>query len=449
MKYANINSLIGSRAAEGCFPVHYSENSKIHLNGTYKPEQNTLVRRTLDIDGSVLQKGVLLVGEARIGKTTVIKEMIAQTIAGKRPSDKLVILDVKREYWDAFGSCKGSIAIGPKTKMRWNIFRDILAFGNSKDSIEIYSGIVAEYMFADQKSAKDPFFTNAARLFFQSVLIYFIRQAFEKNDDAELNNKSLMDFLKSLTNKKISDVLDNYRDFSYLKDLICDHEGECTSEQCRGVKSELDVMLGRFFIGSFAKNGDFSVVELMKSKGGFNLFLLSDQSMNQMVDPILRYFLDMMFGTLGSPNTQPTGEITFVLDEYATLPHLNKMAQALALLKYRCSFISGLQSVQQVFTQYSESEANTILAMHQTIILMRSDDKSVKTIADRLGNVTVEIEYTLPDGCIGSKIEERPAITQQEVNRFDNGDAVIKLPFTDAFRFHFDDYSINGISRGL
>ncbi|MBQ8078968.1 MAG: type IV secretion system DNA-binding domain-containing protein, partial [Oscillospiraceae bacterium] len=294
-------------------------------------------------------------------------------------------------------------------------------------------------MFKDHKSEAQPFFAYAAQLLFRCILVYFIRRAMEQGSDAGLNNRALHEFLMKLNPEKLRNMIDSYEDFGFARTFLPDRE--LTTDETLGILSELVVMDGRTFVKNFAEKGSFSPVDFIRRGSGV-LILVCDQSEASVASPVFRYMMDMMYMALGAQDTK-TGRVTFVQDEFATIPRLEKQPMALSLLKYRSAFICGFQDYSQLLSVYGRADAETIAGMYQSIIMMRCSGESVTYVQQRFGTAEVITEYVMPNGTTGQKIEVRPAIEQHEVNAMRIGDAFVKLPNDPPFYFHFNDYSVS------
>lgn len=387
---------------------------------------------------SALAKGVLTVGMAGSGKTTsVLMKAGKQLMDNMGPADKMIILDVKGEYTEQLAA-KDTIIIGHDSyKDIWNIYSDIIAFG--KSNIDIRAGEVAEYLFMDQASLHDPFWVNAAKIFLKKILTYHIRQASETRSTDKLNNAALSDFISSLTVEKLISMIDTYSDFAECRILLGDPENGTIEKQGASVLSELIVMRNRIFNGAFKEKGDFSMIDFIRNGSG-TLILQMDMSTFNFFKGIFTYLIDISISAIASPATK-TGNIFYLLDEFAMLPKLKNLTTAVALLRSKkCCMICGVQSIDQIYSTYDSGDVKTadvVLDIFQNIIVMKSSEKTAEFIKRHFGERETRAYYTKSDGSIGERSERRPIVELNDVIYLNPGEAYLKFAQSTPFKVKF------------
>ena len=158
--------------------------------------------QSFDLSESLLSKHVLLLGGSGCGKTNTFNYMIRDLRQQMTGNDVAIIFDTKGEFYDMF-SRPGDYVIGNSVKFReisytWNIFDEIIADGWDELNINMNAREIASALFHDRGSSTQPFFCNAARDIFRSILIHFIRTA-RKHPEyiRRLNNKDLLQAFQS------------------------------------------------------------------------------------------------------------------------------------------------------------------------------------------------------------------------------------------------------------
>lgn len=405
-----------------------------------------------DVDGSVkqiptvisftreqLNKGLAVFGLPGSGKTkSVLFKAGEQIKKSLCHDDKMIVLDVKGEYTDLLDD-KDTIIIGHDSyKNIWNIYNDIMAFG--KSSIETRAGDVVEYLFMGQVVLNEPFWVNAAKIVVRKILIYHIRQALETGNRKELNNAALNNFLSSLNVDSLLNMINTYQDFSELKMLLCINEDNSYDKTLLGIISEIVVMRNRIFQGAFKEKGDFSIIDFVLHGSG-TVILQTDMSVIEFFKGIFTYLIDVSFSAIASPMLD-TGNIYYLIDEFGVIEKMRKLDMAVALLRTnKVSVIVAAQNVDQIERTYNKGEdkqANVVMNAFQNIIIMNSPESTANFAKGHFGTKEAEIEFTKPNGNIGKRSEQRPAVELNDVISLDVGEAYVKYSNKPVFKVKFD-----------
>lgn len=347
------------------------------------------------IDEPSVFKNLLLLGSPGSGKTNVINQIVAQVLAWNSTGEAdgvSLIFDTKSDYITHRGFWrKGDCLIGNDSRFRdrsavWNLFDEILADGEQPVDYEANAREIASILFKDRGSKTQPFFANAARDIFASMLIYFIRR--RRDSPArwadQLNNRCFIDFMLGHTPGEFAQYFNIYPDMRGLISYI----GDGTSAQALGVFGELRSMLYDCFQGVFAKRPakseqSFSIRRAIRRKGGRAIYILYDLALGETMTPIYRLLVDLALKeALGESSN---GHTHIFLDELKLLPKVTHLEDALNFGRSkRVSVVAGLQSVGQIYSQYGQDAGQVILGGFGSVIAMHLADYASREYISQL-----------------------------------------------------------------
>lgn len=408
--------------------------------------------RHFAIDEPTVFKNILLLGGAGSGKTNVIDQIVAQTLAWNRSGQRdgvSLIFDTKGDYITHPGFYRpGDVILGNDRRYRqksvtWNLFDEILADGNDPIDYEANAREIARVLFQDRGSKTQPFFANAARDIFAHMLIYFIRRHRDAPErwGNQLNNRDFISFLLRKTPAQFAQYFRIYEDMRGLISYI----GDGTSNQALGVFGELRSMIYDCFQGVFCQRPttaqpSFSMRRAIRQKGGRTIFLLYDLSLGETITPIYRLLVDLALKE--SLSGDANGHTHLFLDELKLLPKVTHLQDALNFGRSKqVSVVAGLQSVGQIYTAYGKDTGQVILGGFGSVIALNTGDhESRDYISHRFGpNVTA---YRYETGSHASLDRERDgfAVEHWHIQRLKPGQAVVGLASQSApFLFYFEE----------
>lgn len=380
--------------------VLYGQSVK---NGRFLPSSGTpryffrdrSSSQSITIDEPTVFKNILLLGSAGSGKTNVLNQIVAQTncwnSSGKRDGINL-IFDTKGDYISHRGFYRtGDYIIGNDRRFRdksmtWNIFDEILADGKLPADYEANAREIASILFKDRGSKTQPFFCNAARDIFASVLIYFIRRSSESPENWEpvLNNYDLVNYLLRNTPAAFAECFKSYPDMRGLLSYI----GNGENPQALGVFGELRSMLYDCFQGIFARRPSssqpsISIRKAIRQKGGRSIFILYDLAMGETMTPVYRLLVDLALKEALSEHAN--GHTHVFLDELKLLPKITHLEDALNFGRSkRVSVVAGLQNIGQIYSLYGREAGQVILGGFGSIIALKTSDYESMDYVSRL-----------------------------------------------------------------
>ena len=406
-----------------------------------KGRDNRGIHRKIPISNSVLSRHIMLLGGIGTGKTNAFFQMLTQIRENLTQNDIMIIFDTKGDFYKEFYSpgdvviSNDETAVGVDGKPNyWNIFNEV-ASGEQK-----YASVmeIAKSLFKEAcKKTTQVFFPNAARDIFMSTMLHFLRYSDDTGETKYLNNEALVDFIKSNTTSDFRDMLDSYSDMRAITSYISTDD----SPQTQGVLSELQQVIRDIFVGNFAKKGTLGLRELVRQKGGRKIFIEYDLSYGELLTPIYSLMFDMAIKeALGRSRSE--GNVYFVTDEFRLLPNLEHIDDAVNFGRsLGIRFMIGIQNVEQIYENYGEERAHSIMSGFLTSLNFRvNDPKSREYIKEQFGkNRKLEVYATT----VQSKgmIEERRdgyVVEDWDLTNLKIGQAIIGLPEYEPFVFRFD-----------
>lgn len=280
-------------------------------------------------------------------------------------------------------------------------------------------------------------FPNAARDIFMAVMLHYLRWCEAKGETRYLNNDNMIRFIKSKTSKELREMLLSYPDMKAMSSYISSDE----SAQIQGVLSELQQVVRDIFVGYFAKKGTLGLRDLVRQKGGRKIFIEYDLSYGELLTPIYSLMFDMAIKeTLGRGRSEGNGY--FITDEFRLLPNLQHIDDAVNFGRsLGIRFMIGIQNVEQIYDNYGEERAHSIMSGFLTSLNFRvNDPESREFIKEKFGkNRKIEVYAT----SVQSKgmVEERRdgyVVEDWDISNLKIGQAIIGFPEHEPFVFHFD-----------
>ena len=414
-------------------------NAVIRINGTCNNRPDYFM-----MDESMLSKHMMLIGGTGCGKTNTFFHLVNQIKRNMSQDDVMIIFDTKGDYYNEFFSAGKDCVISSngnfQGKTVWNVFREILSDGENPIDIEGNVSEITWSLFAEaiEKNSSNPFFPNAARDLLSSILTCIIR--FADGDktiiDEKLNNEFLRQKLNKMTAGKIRELLEDYDDQVSVMDYI----GDGQNPQGLGVLAEMQSIVRKIFVGSFAQKGDFSVKKFVREKGGKALFIEYDLSRGATLTPIYRLLIDLALKEAMGRKCE--GNVYVICDEFKLLPQLQHLEDAVNFGRsLGVKIFAGLQSVDQLRENYGEAKASNLIAGFSSVLSFKANDENTRKFTSGLyGKNYVLDQYQT----IGNKYEEKErmgnVVEDWEISMLQVGEAIVGLPNSQPYKFRFDIY---------
>lgn len=426
--------ICGNRLMD-CIPSGLSYNNlTLRLTGITGDGTRVIIPFTSD----AISKHLLLLGGIGSGKTNVFNMIISQIKPQMTEDDVMIIFDTKGDFYSSFYR-KGDIVIsndesaaGADGTDYWNIFREI----SKDDKMQQDITEIARMLFAEAcEKTNQVFFPNAARGIFEACLYHFLC-----SDPGERSNYWLCEYIQSATTAQLREMLSRYPKYRAMTSYISSDD----SPQTQGVLSELQQVCRDIFIGNFAEIGHLALRDLVEKRGGKTVFIEYDLAAGGVLSPIYSLMFDIAIKTALS-RKGGKGNVYFITDEFRLLPHLKHIDDAVNFGRsLGVKFIMGLQNVEQMYENYGEERARSILSGFQSMIAFRLNDaKSREHVQDFFGK-NRKLEAYIPMIQTKGMVEEtRDAMVVEDwdILNLKVGQAVVGLLEKEPFIYQFDLYN--------
>ena len=414
-------------------------SKKVELPGVYN-NQHTY----LNLDDDILSKHTLLIGGTGSGKTNTFYYFIEQLKRKMTANDVMIVFDTKGDFESKFYS-QGDIILGNSSKYKnitekWNIYKELVVDGWNDENIQMNTNEITYSLFKDaMEKTNQQFFPSAARDLFASILLAHLKAGKNSIDIRKLafNNKALKGYFDKLNPKKIIKLLSVSPELSSVLSYI----GDGSSNQALGVIAEMQNVIRKIFIGSFAQDGRFSVREFVRQKNAKTLFIEYDLSMGETLTPIYRLLFDLALKeAMGRGKSE--GNVYFVCDEFKLLPDLQHIEDGVNFGRsLGVKVFAGVQSIEQLYEIYGESKGKNIAAGFSSVYAFKANDSSTRDfISDLYGKNIILEQYKTSNNTLVQEKREGKTVEDWNLNNLQIGQAIVGLPFKQPFVYKFDEY---------
>lgn len=414
-------------------------SKKVELPGVYN-NQHTYV----NLDDDILSKHTLLIGGTGSGKTNTFYYFIEQLKREMTANDVMIVFDTKGDFESKFYS-QGDIILGNSSKYKnitekWNIYKELVVDGWNDENIQMNTNEITYSLFKDaMEKTNQQFFPSAARDLFASILLAHLKAGKNSIDIRKLafNNKALKGYFDKLNPKKIIKLLSVSPELSSVLSYI----GDGSSNQALGVIAEMQNVIRKIFIGSFAQDGRFSVREFVRQKNARTLFIEYDLSMGETLTPIYRLLFDLALKeAMGRSKSE--GNVYFVCDEFKLLPDLQHIEDGVNFGRsLGVKVFAGVQSIEQLYEIYGESKGKNIAAGFSSVYAFKANDSSTRDfISDLYGKNIILEQYKTSNNTLVEEKREGKTVEDWNLNNLQIGQAIVGLPFKQPFVYKFDEY---------
>ncbi len=391
------------------------------------------------LDSDILSKHLMLLGGIGTGKTNALYHIVSQLSSSLSKDDVMIIFDTKGDFLKEF-YCPGDVvisndssAVGKSGMVNyWNIFNEIQDDDHQLETIIE----TAKSLFAEAcERTNQIFFPNAAKDIFMACMLHVLRNVPKEY----INNKTLVDYINHSTAANFKAMLENYDDLRSLSSYI----SVVDSPQTQGVVSELLQIVREIFIGNFAKEGTLSLRELVREKGGCRVFIEYDLSIGKMLSPVYSLMFDLAIKEALSRG-RSEGNVYFITDEFKLLPNLSHIDDAVNFGRsLGIKFMIGVQNVEQIYDNYGEERARSIMSGFSTNISFRVNDAKSREYIQGLYGKNQKLDCYMPgnqrNGIVESQ-REAYVVEDWDITNLGIGEAIIGLPGYSPFVFKFDKY---------
>ncbi len=387
-------------------------------------------------DDDLLSKHVLFLGSIGCGKTTAMLQLLRALRQSATPDDVFVIFDTKGDFLRDVHR-PGDAVIGNDLRQVpgsaiWNLFSDLLEQNRADQADQINE--IAATIFSEglAQAGDNMFFATGACDVFAAVVEAMTREG------------------GTYTNQDLKERLEEPREVLY--ELLAQHkelagatrylEGERTTE---GILAYLQQTLNKSFSGVFRQPGDFSVRQFIRGKGGRAMFVEYDIAVGNRLLPVYRVLMDMAIKeALSLGRRRASGNVYFILDEFALLPHLSHIADGLNFGRsLNLKFIVATQNVSQILSAYGQEIGRSILSGFGTLFSFRlMDNASRELVRQRHGANRKQVTTFNAVRAAGVQHDwvQGHVIEDWDVADLTRGRCVVSLPEGPPFFFAFADH---------
>jgi type IV secretory pathway TraG/TraD family ATPase VirD4 len=412
-------------------PILYpTQNPRCAFIGLDKTGKDVYV----PIDANLLSRHMVLLGGIGTGKTNTFNQIITQLRESMTNDDVMIIFDTKGDFYNTFYR-PGDIVIsndgtatGPNGKDYWNIFNEIEHDEHMEENIvEIAKSLFHQKL----EKTNQPFFPNAAKDLFSAILTHFTR-----HPELKANNKTLRQFLDGSPTAEIREMLKQHDDLKAMVSYIFDDR----SPQTQGVISELQQLSREIFLGNFKQEGTLSMRNIVRNKGGKFVFIEYDLGIGSMLSPIYSLLFDLAIKE-ALCRKKSEGNVYFITDEFSLIPNLQHVDDAVNFGRsLGVKFMIGIQNIDQVYENYGENRARSLLSGFLTSICFRVNDGKSKEYIRELHGVNRKKEIYMASvqgrGIVES-LRDANVVEDWDITRLGIGQAIIGFPGMPPFIFQF------------
>jgi Type IV secretion-system coupling protein DNA-binding domain len=385
-------------------------------------------------DDELLSRHTLFIGAIGSGKTNAMMQLVTALRASASEADVFVIFDTKGDFRDNLLQPEDSVLSNERPQGKagvvWNLTRDLTHGDDTLRGEEIFE--IATTVFAEgiESAGDNMYFAVGARDVFAAVV-----EALLLLPGADtVSNREIRAQLESSQ----LDLWELLEKFPHLKGAQRYVSGD--GQGPRAILAFLQQQVRAAFSGVFGTAGDFSVRDFVRQKGGRALFVEFDIASGSLLLPIYRVLLDLAIKEALGRN-RSTGNVFFVMDEFALLPQLTHLANGINFGRsLGLKFVVGAQNTSQVASAYGEKVATSLLSGFGTVFAFRlMDGDSRDYFSERFGvnrkrlalppavaSETIKLELTM-----GSVVED------WDMSALGLGQCLVSLPTGPPFRFAF------------
>lgn len=386
------------------------------------------------VDSNLLSRHMVLLGGIGTGKTNAFNQITRQLRESMTTEDIMIIFDTKGDFYQEFYR-SGDIVIsndntatGPNGVDYWNIFNEIELDEHMEENIvEISKSLFHQKI----EKTNQPFFPNAAKDLFAAILTHFSR-----NKNLTANNKSLRAFLDGSPTAEIRKMLQQHDDLKAMISYIFDDR----SPQTQGVISELQQLSREIFLGNFKKEGTLSMRNIVRSKGARFVFIEYDLGIGNMLSPIYSLLFDLAIKE-ALCRKKSEGNVYFITDEFSLIPNLQHVDDAVNFGRsLGVKFMIGIQNIDQVYENYGENRARSLLSGFLTSICFRVNDGKSKEYMKELHGMNRKKEIymaSVQGRGIVENVRDANVVEDWDITRLGLGQAIIGFPGQPPFVFQF------------
>lgn len=388
-------------------------------------------------DDELLSRNTLFVGAIGSGKTNAMMQLVQALRRSASDDDVFVVFDSKGDFYEEFYKAGDAVISNernpPDGTVYWNLSTELdrgddLLMG--EQIFEISSTIFAEQM---AQAGENAYFAIAARDVFAGVVEALLRT----KEPGKTSNLEIRQALEE-SQRALWERLAKHADLAGAKRYLSG-----SGQGPRAVLAFMQQQVRAAFSGVFGQAGDFSVRQFVRQKSKRALFIEYDIASGGMLLPIYRTLVDLAIKeALGRKRSR--GNVFFVLDEFALLPHLTHLTDGVNFGRsLGLKFIVGTQNTSQVEASYSKELAISILSGFGTVFCFRlMDTASRDYFRNRFGINQKQMAFAPPVATEVVRFETSygHVVEDWDISSLEVGECLVALPTGPPFYFGFQRF---------
>jgi type IV conjugative transfer system coupling protein TraD len=372
-------------------------------------------------------KHFLVTGSTGSGKTNLIHNILFQV---KAKNQSAIILDQTGEmiakYYDA---SRGDIVFNPfdLRGKNWDFWADC----REKTDLERFTNILFSFNRRKHNYSSDIFWEKSAEVVFTSCVEYL-------KDSNNNSLKALYSLTNSVSLKQLAAKLDKYDAKRYLS-----QNNEVTGNSILSVLATTVRPLS--YLSEEVDSNKFSLKEYfqqIKVGGRGWLFLATKPSNRELTMVLNACLLELAFVNLMEIGIDQDRKMWFVMDELSSLGKLPSLSTIMTEgRKYGACILAGLQSLNQLYSNYGQYDGSTIFGQFGTMFFFHNKEVLIgKMISEICGTETMTKQQkntsfganSYRDGQSYTELEKsKYLIEYSDLVKLGTGECYVILPSAD------------------
>ncbi|MEI6187854.1 MAG: type IV secretion system DNA-binding domain-containing protein [Alphaproteobacteria bacterium] len=308
-------------------------------------------------------KHFLVTGSTGSGKTNLIHNLLPQVQAKKQPA--IVIDQTGEMIAKYYNPDRGDIIFNPfDTRSKsWDFWTDC----NDYEELERFSKILFGFNRKKTGHSTDPFWEQSAEVIFNACVMY----------QKATGNHSIEQLYSLVTNTSLNSLrlkLSNTPASRYLES-----DSKTVASSILSILATYSRPIG--YLRDNTKENSFSLKKHFQNldKGSASwLFLATKPSARELTLSLIACLSELAFSQLLNIGIKENRRIWFVIDELSALGKLPALSMLMAEgRKYGACVLSGLQSLNQLYSNYGQYEGSTIFGQFGTNFFFRNNEPAI------------------------------------------------------------------------
>ena len=308
-------------------------------------------------------KHFLVTGSTGSGKTNLIHNLLPQVQAKKQPA--IVIDQTGEMIAKYYNPDRGDIIFNPfDTRSKsWDFWTDC----NDYEELERFSKILFGFNRKKTGHSTDPFWEQSAEVIFNACVMY----------QKATGDHSIEQLYSLVTNTSLNSLrlkLSNTPASRYLES-----DSKTVASSILSILATYSRPIG--YLRDNTKENSFSLKKHFQNldQGSASwLFLATKPSARELTLSLIACLSELAFSQLLDIGIKENRRIWFVIDELSALGKLPALSMLMAEgRKYGACVLSGLQSLNQLYSNYGQYEGSTIFGQFGTNFFFRNNEPAI------------------------------------------------------------------------